>query len=86
MKVSKVIQVIAWFDEKGKIRPVKFRYEDEGELRVVVIDEILNREFKKLGGNPTWTFTCTSTINDVKSIYDIKYDPLSNIWVLFFKN
>lgn len=84
MKVSKVIQVIAWFDEKGKIRPVKFRYEEGEGLKVILIEEILNREFKNLGGTPTWTFTCTSKIDGVKNIYHIKYDMLSNRWIVFF--
>ena len=29
--LAKTIQMIAWFDENGKINPIKFKYEEENE-------------------------------------------------------
>lgn len=85
--VSKNIQMIAWFDSEGKINPVKFKYESEGEdTKVIYINKILNREFEKLAGNPMWKFTCSSIVDGVENNYSIKYDLLSSRWILFVLN
>lgn len=81
---AKPIQVIAWFDDKGKINPIKFKLEtEEEEIKVIFIDKILNREFEKLAGTPMWKFTCKSLVNGVEQNYKIKYDLLSSKWIIF---
>ncbi|MEG0577885.1 MAG: hypothetical protein RR500_08505 [Bacilli bacterium] len=81
---AKPIQVIAWFDDKGKINPIKFKLEtEEEETKVIYINKILNSELEKLSGTPMWKFTCNSLIDGIEKNYKIKYDLLSSKWILF---
>lgn len=81
--LAKTIQMIAWFDENGKINPIKFKYEEENEgTKVICINNILNRSFEKLAGNFMWKFTCTSIVDDTEYIYNIKYDLINCRWLL----
>jgi len=83
-QIAKPIQVIAWFNEQGKINPLKFKYEQEDDdIKVICINKILNREFEKLAGNPMWKFTCSSIIHGIERIYTIKYDLLNSIWLIY---
>ena len=74
--------MIAWFDENGKINPVKFKYEED-ECKVICINKILNRSFEKLAGNPMWKFTCSSIIDNSEYTYNVKYDLINCKWLLF---
>lgn len=80
--IAKPIQMIAWFDENGKINPMKFKYEEDG-CKVICINKILNRSFEKLAGNPMWKFTCSSIIENSEHIYNVKYDLTNSKWLLF---
>ena len=83
--VAKSIKMIAWFDEDGKINPMKFKIEGEDEGKVIYINRILNRELEKLAGNIMWKFTCSSIIDGIENVYQIKYDLLASKWLLFYK-
>lgn len=83
--VAKSIKMIAWFDEDGKINPMKFKIEGEDEGKVIHINRILNRELEKLAGNIMWKFTCSSIIDGIENVYQIKYDLLASKWLLFYK-
>ena len=84
-RVAKSIKMIAWFDEDGKINPMKFKIEGEDEGKVIYINRILNRELEKLAGNIMWKFTCSSIIDGIENVYQIKYDLLASKWLLFYK-
>lgn len=84
-RVAKSIKMIAWFDEDGKINPIKFKIEGEDEGKVIHINKILNRELEKLAGNIMWKFTCSSIIDGIENVYQIKYDLLASKWLLFYK-
>ena len=83
--VAKSIKMIAWFDEDGKINPMKFKIEGEDEGKLIHINRILNRELEKLAGNIMWKFTCSSIIDGIENVYQIKYDLLASKWLLFYK-
>lgn len=82
-RIAKTVEMVAWFDDKGKINPVKFRVEGEEDTRVIKINKILNREYERLAGNPMWKFKCSSIIDGIESVYNIKYDVMSCKWLLF---
>ena len=84
-RIAKSIQMIAWFDENGKINPIKFKYEQEEGIKVISINKILNRSYEKLAGNPMWKFTCSSIVDEAEYIYNVKYDLLNGKWLLFDK-
>lgn len=80
--VAKPIQMIAYFKEDGSINPIKFKIEEDG-VKVIKIDKILKSEREKLAGNIMEKFTCTSTINGIEKIFEVKYDSKSYKWILF---
>lgn len=80
--VAKPIQMIAWFNEDGSISPIRFKLEEDGS-KVINISNILKREKEKLAGNIMEKFTCTSSINGVEKIFEVKYDAKSYKWILF---
>lgn len=80
--VAKPIQMIAWFNEDGTINPIKFKINEE-ENKVIKIDKILKREQEKLAGNIMEKFTCSSCINGIEKIFELKYDIKNYKWILF---
>ena len=51
--------------------------------KVIKVERILAREIEKLCGNDMEKFTCTSTINNVEKIFEIKYELKTHKWILF---
>lgn len=80
--IGKDIQVIAWFDESGKITPLKFKYE-ENENIVISINRVIERTFEKIAGGQLWNFKCISNIKGIEREYLIKYDVLHGKWKIF---
>ena len=79
MKIlNKPIKVMVIFYTDGKIEPVKFRLNDT----VVKIDRVIKSYEEHFAGNIRIVFVC---IQNEKDIYEIKYEPESNIWYLFKK-
>ncbi|MDD6794247.1 MAG: hypothetical protein PUE01_02370 [Clostridiaceae bacterium] len=81
--IAKPIEMVAWFENEGRINPVRFRLEDENEKRVIKIDKVLKREKEKLAGNPNMVFTCTSNVDGVEKIFEVKYEINTFKWILF---
>ena len=77
--VSKPIDVIAYCNKHGDIEPIRLRVDD----KVIKVERILSREIEKLCGNDMEKFTCTSTINKVEKIFEIKYELKTHKWILF---
>lgn len=82
--LAKPIKMIAWFDDDGTIRPVRFKLSQEDEESMVIkINNITNRQLEKLAGNLMWKFTCISVINGIEKSYDVKFDVINGKWFLF---
>lgn len=82
--VVKPVEMIAWFENGGNINPVKFRIEgDNNILQVVKIGKVLKRSKEKIAGNNMFIFTCSSVVNGIEKIYELKYDVDKCKWYLF---
>lgn len=82
--VAKPIEMVAWFEDGGRVNPVRFRIKGEEEiLRVIKINKVLKRETEKLAGNLMQIFTCTSVINGRETIFELKYEISTCKWILF---
>lgn len=82
--IAKPIQMVAWFDEKGTVHPVRFKIEmEDEETKVIKIDRIVKRDMEKLAGNPMLVFTCRSLIDGVEKVFEIKYEIGTMRWMLF---
>ena len=80
--VAKPIQMIAWFNKDGSINPIRFKVEEDGE-KVIKVDRVLKSERERLAGNIMEKFTCTSVIDGIEKIFEVKYDSKSYKWILF---
>ncbi|WP_288221338.1 hypothetical protein [uncultured Clostridium sp.] len=80
--VAKPIQMIAWFNKDGSINPIRFKIEEDGN-KVIKVDRVLKAEKERLAGNIMEKFTCSSVINGIERLYEIKYDSNTYKWILF---
>ncbi|MCR1949959.1 hypothetical protein NSA50_02660 [Clostridium sp. DSM 100503] len=80
--IAKPIQMIAWFNEDGSINPIRFKVLEE-ESKVIKIEKVLKREKEKLSGKVMEKFVCSSCIDGIEKIFEIKYDATNYKWILF---
>ena len=60
------IEVISYTDNKGAIRPIRFRMQIDDELmQVIKIDKVLVKDPEKLAGNIMIVYKCQSLIDNV---------------------
>lgn len=85
MKVlAQQIEVISYTNDKGDIRPLRFRVQIENEpLRVIKIDKIIFKQLEKFAGNPMILYRCQSLDGDFTKVFEIKYELSSCKWILF---
>jgi len=82
--IAKPVEVIAHTNEKGEIRPYRFRLKLEGEPeKVIKIDRILSKQLEKLAGNPMILYRCAYVENDIEKVLLLKYELNTCKWILF---
>jgi len=82
--IAKEIEMIAWFDKEGIIKPLKFRLETNDETyKVIKVLKVLAINKEKYAGNIMYSFKCKSIINNIEKIYELKYEVASSKWILF---
>lgn len=82
--LAKPIEMIAWFDFKGLIHPLRFRLIDEdGKYKTIAIKNIQARKKEKLAGNLMQVFLCRGVINNQEILFEIKYEKDTDQWILF---
>jgi hypothetical protein len=77
--VSKKIEVIAYFDIDGSIKPIKFRIEENDTYKVIKIEKIISTQLE----DRILIFKCSSIISDREVIFEIKYDIENFTWILW---
>jgi len=85
MKVmAKPIEMIAWFDFKGLIHPIRFRLiDEEGKYKTISVKSIQARKKEKLAGNLMQVFLCRGIVNDKEVLFELKYEKDTDQWTLF---
>ncbi|SMC29583.1 hypothetical protein SAMN02745134_03945 [Clostridium acidisoli DSM 12555] len=82
--VAKPIEVISYTDDKGELRPIRFRLQmDDESVKVIKIDKIIVKNIEKLAGNPMFVFQCQSLIDGIQKQFEIKYELQTCKWILF---
>ena len=77
------IQLIAVTSTLGDITPIRFRYENgEHELVTVNVDEIHAKREMTIGKGGSLIFTCASALDDLKMLYQVRYEIGSHKWIL----
>ncbi|HHW30799.1 MAG TPA: hypothetical protein GXX20_03860 [Clostridiaceae bacterium] len=84
MKVlMKPIKMIAWFEEDGKITPVRYQLINEDGKKTININRIFYQDEEKLAGNRMYIYKCQSIINGVEKVYELKYEVNTCKWFLY---
>jgi hypothetical protein len=82
--VAKPIEVVSYTDDKGDIRPLRFRIQNEDQTtKVIKIDKVITKETEKLAGNYMLVFKCQSLIDNIQRLFEIKYELQTCKWILF---
>ena len=77
--ISKPIEIVAYFDIDGSIKPIKFRIEESETYKVIKIEKVISTQWE----DKMLIFKCSSTIGDREIIFEIKYDTEKLTWVLW---
>lgn len=78
------IEVVSYTDNKGYIKPIRFRMQIDGEhMRVIKIDKIICKDTEKLAGNSMIIYKCQSLIDNVIRQFEIKYEINTCRWILY---
>lgn len=76
--------MIAWFTTNKKPIPLRYRIADENNAyQVIKVDRVLFAEEEKLAGNRMILYRCESKINNLRRIYELKYEIDSCKWFLY---
>jgi hypothetical protein len=81
--IVKPIEMISYTEENGKIHPVKFKLETNGENQVYKVHKIYTTELNKMAGNKIYKFTCEIVVNNNIKLCELRYELDSCKWVLF---
>lgn len=82
--VARPIEVVSYTDNKGFIRPIRFRMQiDDEPMQVIKVDKIIVKETEKLAGNIMLVYKCQSLIGNVLKQFEIKYELNSCKWMLY---
>jgi hypothetical protein len=78
---NKPVDMVAYFDAKGNIKPIKFKIQDENGFDVVVKDIQVIRKMK----NALYiTYGCNIKINNRQFTCELQYDLNTLKWILLF--
>ena len=77
--LMKPIEMIAWFDLPGTLRPIRFRHEGT----VVKVGQIVKVTEEKLAGNRMRVYECQSEIHGQLKRFELKYEMSTCKWYLF---
>jgi len=80
--VAMDIEMICHFSKEG-ITPLRFKYQESDNYKVIKVDRIISRDTEKSCGNLVLVFDCQSVIDGVERLYQIKYMISDMRWMLF---
>ncbi len=82
--IMKPIKIIASFTKEGNMLPKRYQLtENESEQITINIERILLTTEEKIAGERTITYRCQSVINEIITLYELKYNVPRCKWFLF---
>lgn len=77
------VDVISVCSADGKIRPLRFRMEDDArQLLRVDIDEIISVKEIQYVGIEAFVFLCRATVQESKWLLELRYTVRTHTWCL----
>lgn len=84
MKIlMKPIKMIAWFEENGKLIPIRYQLISEDGKKTININRIFYHHEEKFAGNRMYVYKCQSIINGIEKVYELKYEISTCKWFLY---
>ena len=78
------IEMVSYTDNKGSIKPIRFRMQIENEsMQVIKIDKVIVKETEKIAGNIMIVYKCQSLIDNTIKLFEIRYELSTCKWILF---
>ncbi|HEY8805761.1 MAG TPA: hypothetical protein VIM42_11780 [Clostridium sp.] len=78
------IEMVSYTDNKGNIKPVRFRMQIGDEpMQVIRIDKVIVKDTEKFAGHIMLVYKCQSLIEDVSKLFEIKYELSTCRWILY---
>ena len=78
------IEMVSYTDNKGFIKPIRFRMQIEDEpMHVIKIDKVIVKETEKFAGNIMIVYKCQSLIDNTIKLFEIRYELATCKWILF---
>ena len=78
------IEVVSYTDNKGYIKPIRFRMQiNDDPMNVIKVDKIICKDTEKLAGNVMIVYKCQSLIDNVIRPFELKYELHSCRWMLY---
>ena len=82
--VAKPIEVVSYTDNKGDVKPLRIRIQNDDEtLNVIRVDKVITKQMEKLAGNYMLVLKCESLIDNTSRLFEIKYELHTCKWILF---
>jgi hypothetical protein len=82
--VAQPIEVVSYTDNKGSIRPIRFRMQvDDEPMQVIKVDKVIVKDTEKFAGNIMLVYKCQSLIDNDMKQFEIKYEISTCKWMLY---
>ncbi|MCB2362266.1 hypothetical protein [Clostridium estertheticum] len=76
--------MISYTDNKGNIKPVRFRMQTDDEpMQVIKIDKVIVKDTQRFAGNIMTVYKCQSLIDNSIKLFEIKYELATCRWILY---
>lgn len=82
-KLMRPIEMIASSNIEGVLTPIRYRMNDLGEDVVVSVNRILTRTEEKVDRIRSIIYRCSSTIDGVQKVFELKYEVDRCKWFLY---
>ena len=78
------VQMLSVCDVDGRLRPLRFRYEDgQHQLQTVQVREVLVARELSYVGLQVYQYVCKAACNGLELLFELRYTVRTHRWVLY---
>jgi hypothetical protein len=82
--LNQPIEMISLCTVDGALRPLRFRYEDDGHcLQTIKVNEVLVAKELNYVGLQSYLFICKALSGNQEILFELRYTVKTHNWVLF---
>lgn len=84
MKIVNIpVEVITHTDINGKINPIKIKYIENNESKIIKINKVIKTDINKYGGNTNYIYLCNSVMDNKNFYFELSYNISLTKWYIF---